>query len=93
MSDQEKKKIKRRLTGIVVSTKMDRTIVVKVARTKVHPKYIKRYKVHKNYLVDDPKGEKKAGDEVNFQECRPLSKNKRWRIVYNRVDNKKETKA
>lgn len=87
MTEISKQKIKKKFTGVVVSDKMDKTIAVKVERTKMHPKYLKRYKVHKKYLVDDPKGEYKIGDKVTFQECRPLSKHKRWRVLYT---NKKE---
>lgn len=77
-----KKPAKRRtLQGIVVSDKMDKTIVVKVDRFKVHPKYRKRYKVSKKYKVDDPKNEFKIGDKVRFIESRPLSKEKKWRII------------
>jgi len=72
---------KRTLTGKVVSVKMAKTIVVLVERTKIHPKYKKRYKTSKKYKVHDEKGLFKLGDKVNFVECRPLSKDKRWRIL------------
>ncbi|MBU1164675.1 30S ribosomal protein S17 [Patescibacteria group bacterium] len=82
MSEDKAKKIIRKFQGIVVSDKMNKTISVRVERTKIHSKYAKRYKVHKNYLVDDPKEQYKTGDKVSFSECRPLSKNKRWRVEY-----------
>jgi len=72
---------KRQLTGEVVSDKMEKTITVSVTNAKVHPKYKKRYYVSKNFKVHDPKNEAKIGDTVVFEECRPLSKNKRWRLI------------
>lgn len=72
---------KRRFKGIVVSDKMDKTVVVKIDRIKVHPVYKKRYKVSKKYKVHDQKNEAKVGDQVIFEECRPLSRDKRWRLI------------
>lgn len=74
-------KIKRKFQGIVVSDKMDKTIVVKVERIKKHPKYKKRYKVYKKFKVHDEKNEAKVGDKVIFEEYRPISREKRWRLV------------
>ncbi len=74
--------IRRTFTGKVVSDKMDKTIVVNVERTKIHPRYHKRYTVSKKYKVHDKKNQYKIGDKVKFIECRPLSKDKRWRVVY-----------
>ncbi len=71
----------RRFKGIVVSDKMEKTIVVEVERLKKHPKYKKRYKVHRRFKVHDEKNEAKIGDLVIFEECRPISKEKRWRMV------------
>jgi small subunit ribosomal protein S17 len=73
--------MRRRFQGTVVSDKMDKTIVVLVTRIKEHPKYHKRYKVQKKYKVHDEKNEAKVGDEVIFEECRPISKEKRWRLI------------
>lgn len=78
---KEDKVIKRTFIGTVVSDRMDKTLVVKVDRTKIHPRYHKRYTISKNYKVHDEKNEYKVGDEVKFVECRPLSKNKRWRVI------------
>jgi len=72
---------KRQLTGIVVSNKMAKTVVVKVERIKKHPKYKRRYKVHKKYKAHDEKNEYKIGDKVIIKECRPISKEKRWRVI------------
>ena len=72
---------KHKLTGIVISDKMQNTVVVKVERIKKHPKYKKRYTVSKKYKAHDEKEEYKIGDRIIIEECRPLSKDKRWRIV------------
>ncbi|KKW45308.1 MAG: 30S ribosomal protein S17 [Parcubacteria group bacterium GW2011_GWA2_56_7] len=72
---------KRRLTGTVVSDAMDKTIVVLVERTVLHPKYHKRYVQGKKYKVHDPMNAFHVGDKVMFEECRPLSRDKRWRVV------------
>jgi len=72
---------KKSFKGIVTSDKMDKTIVVKVIRTKVHPIYKKRYRVSKKYKIHDPKNEAKINDQVIFEECRPLSKDKKWRLI------------
>jgi small subunit ribosomal protein S17 len=74
-------KIKRRLQGVVVSTSMQKTIVVRVDRKKLHPKYKKYYTVSKKYKVHCENTEIKKGDKVIFEECRPLSKTKRWRLI------------
>lgn len=75
------KKRKRRLIGVVVSQKMLKTRVVAVERFKKHPKYQKYYKVTKKFKAHDEKDEFKVGDKVIIEETRPLSKEKRWRIV------------
>jgi len=75
-----KQPTKRKFEGQVVSAAMKKTIVVRVEAMKMHPKYNKSYKVSRKYLVHDEKGAAKIGDEVSFVECRPLSKNKRWRL-------------
>jgi small subunit ribosomal protein S17 len=73
----------RRFHGVVTSDKMDKTITVRVERAKVHPKYGKRYKASEKFKVHDEKNQYKEGDKVSFVECRPLSKDKRWRVIYN----------
>ena len=77
---------KKQLTGTVISNKMQKTIVVKVERLKEYPKYKKRFKLDKNYKahVDSPfHGEKKyeKGDRVVIEECRPISKDKKWKVI------------
>ena len=85
-NEQNKNKLKQRrvFTGTVVSDKMQKTIVVRVERTKIHPKYQKRFKAHKNYKAHDEQGQYKIGDKVNFVECRPMSRGKRWRVIDSR---------
>jgi len=78
MNKEDKKTNKRTMKGVVVSDKMDKTVVVKVNTTKTHPKYLKRYKVSKKYKAHDEKNEFKIGDQVLIVEARPMSKEKRW---------------
>jgi small subunit ribosomal protein S17 len=73
--------IRKKFSGVVVSDKNDKTIVVKVETIKVHPKYKKRYTVSRKYKVHDENNDFKTGDKVNFVECRPLSRDKRWRVL------------
>ena len=77
----KKELISRKFTGIVVSDKSAKTIVVKVEAVKIHPKYQKRYTVSRNYKVHDENNKFKTGDKVTFVECRPLSRDKRWRVI------------
>lgn len=72
---------KRRLIGKVVSDKMQKTVVVEVTKIKAHPIYKKRYRVKKRYKAHDEKEECKVGDIVIIEECRPISKEKRWRVI------------
>lgn len=72
---------RRSFSGVVVSDKNDKTIVVEVKTVKTHPKYKKRFTLSTRYKVHDEKNEYKEGDKVSFVECRPLSKDKRWRVV------------
>ena len=80
--NQTDHKIKRTLQGTVMKAKMKKTLVVAVDRQKEHPKYRKRYLVTKLYHVHDEQGKFKEGELVSFEECRPLSRTKRWRVVY-----------
>ena len=72
---------KKQLTGTVVSDKMSKTLVVRVERIKEHLKYKKRFKVHKKYKAHYDQGEYKVGDNVIIEECKPVSKEKRWRVI------------
>ena len=73
--------IKKKFNGVVVSDKQDKTIVVKVDSVKIHPKYKKRYTSSKKYKVHDEENKYKTDDKVSFVECRPLSRDKRWRVL------------
>ena len=73
--------IRRKFSGVVVSDKNAKTILVKVDTIKVHPKYKKRYTVSRKYKVHDEENKFKVGDKVSFVECRPLSRDKRWRVL------------
>lgn len=82
MPNMEKEQSKRRrLKGVVVSDKMDKTAVVKVDRTVLHSKYLKRFTKSKRYKAHDEENKAKVGDKVTIEECRPLSKDKSWRII------------
>ncbi|MBI2633065.1 MAG: 30S ribosomal protein S17 [Parcubacteria group bacterium] len=71
----------RQFTGVVVSDRMQKTRVVEIRTLKAHPKYHKRYWTRKRYKAHDEENQTKIGDKVLFRECRPLSKEKRWKIV------------
>ncbi|MDP3710406.1 MAG: 30S ribosomal protein S17 [bacterium] len=71
----------RKLKGTIVSDKMQKTVVVKVDRLKLHPKYRKYFKMSTKFKAHDEKGEYKTGDEVIIQETKPVSKEKRWSVV------------
>jgi len=69
------------LVGDVVSDKMQKTVVVKVARTLKHPLYDKVVRKYKKYSVHDEQSTAKIGDTVEIKECRPMSKNKHMTLV------------
>lgn len=81
MNELTAKKI-RTMSGTVVSAKMDKTIVVKVVTNKAHPFYGKRVNWSKKYKVHDPENKFQTGDEVQFFESRPFSKDKKWQVIY-----------
>ncbi|MEB3103455.1 30S ribosomal protein S17 [Ferviditalea candida] len=72
---------RREQVGKVVSDKMEKTIVVAVETYKKHSLYHKRIKYTKKFKVHDENNEAKIGDTVRIMETRPLSKDKRWRLV------------
>jgi len=78
---EPKKRMKKILTGEVVSNKMDKTIVVSYHRRKLHPVYKKYITVSKKIKVHDAQNECGMGDLVRVIEARPLSKEKRWRLL------------
>lgn len=69
------------LQGVVVSDKMDKTVVVSVSRFLKHPLYGKFYKVSKKYKAHDEDNSHKVGDTVEITETRPISKDKRFKVV------------
>ena len=72
---------KRKIIGVVASDKMAKTRVVVVERLKKHSKYLKYYKVSTRFKAHDENNEYKTGDKVVIEESRPLSKEKRWKII------------
>ena len=72
---------KKERVGEVVSAKMAKTIVVRVQRRFPHPRFKKVVTAFNKFYAHDEKSEAKPGDRVRIQECRPLSKTKRWRLV------------
>jgi small subunit ribosomal protein S17 len=77
----EQKKNKKTRTGVVVSDKMDKTVVVAVERFVRHPVFGKIVRRSKKFKVHDEKNESSVGDKVKIMETRPLSKEKRWRLL------------
>jgi small subunit ribosomal protein S17 len=69
------------LKGVVVSDKMDKTVVVSVSRFVKHPLYGKFYKVSKKYKAHDEENKYKTGDSVEIMETRPISKDKKFKVV------------
>ncbi len=84
---QERRRV---LTGTVVSNKMDKTVVVRVARSYRHPLYGKVVKVHKKYHAHDENNSCQEGDEVRILETRPLSKTKHWVVIENLTQSASE---
>ncbi len=71
----------RKLVGRVVSDKMKKTIVVAIDRMKMNTKYHKQYTMTSKFKVHDENNEYHIGDKVVIQETRPISKEKRWRVI------------
>lgn len=78
MENKDNKKI---LKGTVVSNKMQKTVVVAITSLKEHPKYKRRYRMTKRYKAHNEKGEYQIGDIVIMQECKPMSKDKKWKVI------------
>ena len=79
---------KKLLQGIVISDKMQKTVVVEVESIKEHPKYKRRYKFHKKFKAHDPNQEYHIGDKVVIEESKPISKDKNW-VVIKKIEFKK----
>jgi small subunit ribosomal protein S17 len=71
----------KKLQGIVVSDKMQKTVVVSVESIKEHPKYKRRYKTHKKFKAHDENQEYHIGDKVVIEETKPMSKDKTWKVI------------
>lgn len=84
---ENNKQFDRQFTGTVVSAKSDKTIVVAVERTLRHKLYGKSFKRTRKFHVHDEKNQYNEGDTVTFVSCRPLSKQKRWRVLYGAETN------
>lgn len=80
MEAEKAKKTKRVLTGVVVSDKMDKTIVVQISSRKLHRLYKKYLTVSKRVKAHDENNDAHQGDTVQVVEARPMSKEKRWRL-------------
>jgi small subunit ribosomal protein S17 len=78
---KNQKKNRTTLKGTVVSDKMDKTIVVLIEKIKQHPRYKRRHRVFKKYKVHDPENKYKVGDKVSIQECKPISRDKKWLVL------------
>ena len=77
----EQRGLRKTRVGIVVSDKMDKTITIAIERKVPHPIYKKYFKKTTKLMAHDEKSECRIGDKVKVMETRPLSKNKRWRMV------------
>jgi small subunit ribosomal protein S17 len=86
MDTKNKKSNKKVLKGVVISDKMNKTISVLTTRFVEHKKYGKRIKVTKKYKVHDETNSKKVGDVVEIEETRPISKDKKFKIVTPKAD-------
>ncbi len=71
---------KKTFIGLVASDKMDKTVVVEVVRRMRHPIYHKYIQSRNRYKAHDPENACKVGDRVLIEECRPMSRDKRWRV-------------
>lgn len=77
----EARNVRKSITGVVSSNKMDKTITVMVERRIKHPFYGKFVKKSKKFMAHDENNDCHIGDVVVIEETRPLSKNKRWRLI------------
>lgn len=80
MTEQQRTKVVRALTGTVVSDKMNKTVTVLVERKVKHPIYGKFIRLSKKYHAHDELNEFHTGDVVVIEECRPISKTKAWKV-------------
>ncbi len=73
--------VRKRLTGVVIGNKMDKTAIVLVSRLKKHKTYMKYVRSQSKYTAHDPQNRCQVGDRVNIIESRPISKKKRWQVM------------
>jgi small subunit ribosomal protein S17 len=81
MEHKMSNQIVRTKKGIVVSDKMDKTVVVSIDRVKAHPLYKKKYTVSKKYKADDSENQYKVGDVVEIVSTKPISRDKRYKVL------------
>jgi small subunit ribosomal protein S17 len=74
------RRVRKERRGLVISNRMQNTVVVSIGRTVMHPKYRKYLKLQSHVKAHDEKNECQIGDRVSIVECRPLSREKRWRV-------------
>ena len=79
--EEVKRNLRKERIGVVVSNKMDKSIVVEIERREKHPIYGKFIKKTSRFMAHDEKNDCNIGDTVRIMETRPLSKRKRWRLV------------
>lgn len=72
---------RKEFTGTVISDRMQKSIIVRVVRITKHPKYRKSVKIYDKFKAHDEKNDAKVGDTVRIQETRPISKDKRYRLI------------
>jgi small subunit ribosomal protein S17 len=80
MSEEKKVRQRKSRTGVVVSDRMDKTIVVQIDLKVMHPVYKKYVRKRMKYKAHDERNEAGLGDTVLIEECRPISRQKRWRL-------------
>ena len=78
---EEPRGVRKQRTGVVVSNKMQKTVVVRVERRERHPVYGKTMTLARKFAAHDEKNTAQVGDTVCIEETRPLSRTKRWRLV------------
>lgn len=72
---------KRVMQGVVVSDKGEKTVIVRIDRSYAHPLLKKTVRKSKRYSAHDPENKFKVGDNVKIEECRPISKTKKWHVI------------
>ena len=87
----EKRGLRKKLEGIVISNRMDKTVLVQVERLTKHQTYNKYIRRRAGYMAHDPRNMCRIGDRVTIIDCRPVSKRKRWQVVD--INDKADIKA